>query len=199
MGIGPEDSIRLNGQVVNWDAENTEEISMSPDGIELYESQAYAVIEIAGQTIAFRSLPFEDGTIQIQPKSDMMGRTATAGGHANFGYSGYFKGYVYLDGKRKRLVDFWSLFPNGEHHYEAQKDKFATEAAIRAVIGQRAGTSVSKVKGGYAFDAKLTHETGRQRLASQMLLPQVNLADLTQSHSCLPSRANRTSGTASSG
>ena len=82
----------------------------------------------------------------------MMGRMAATGGHANWGYSGYFKGYVYLKGQRKRLADFWKLFPNKEHHYAAQQNKAEAEAAIRAVIEQRARTIVHKVKGGYAFD-----------------------------------------------
>ena len=62
----------------------------------------------------------EDGDIQIQAVLDSDGKWAVAGGHANYGYSGYFRGYVWLRGARKRLVDWWTLFPGGEHHYATQ-------------------------------------------------------------------------------
>jgi hypothetical protein len=148
----PVKSIRLTGQVVDWDAYNTAEFGIIADECAAYRARGYEILQVAGKTIAFKTRPFDDGTVQIQSKSDMMGRIDAAGGHANWGYSGYFRGYVHLGGKRKKLANFWKLFPNGEHRYAAQQDKPTAEAAIREAIGRRAGSMVVKVKGGYAFD-----------------------------------------------
>lgn len=40
----------------------------------------------------------------IQPRTDL-GRLVAAGGHANYGFSGYFKGSVYLTDERRKLAD----------------------------------------------------------------------------------------------
>jgi hypothetical protein len=146
-------SIRLTGRTLDWDDAGLEEVSIKPDQAAEYEAQGYFIVEIAGHALACRETLPDDGDIQIQPKSDMYGRMASSGGHANMGYSGYFKGFVYLGGKRKALVDWWTLFPHQEHHYAAQQDKGKTEEAIRAIVSARSGREVTKIKGGYAFDA----------------------------------------------
>lgn len=145
--------IRLTGRVIGWDEEeDSDEHSITASETESYEAKGYLVCEIADKILAMKSIPFEDGIIQLQPKSDMLGRFASSDGHTNYGYSGYFKAYVYLKGKRKALVDFWSLFPGDGHHYSAQQDKAEVEGRIRVVIEARAGTDVIKVARGYAFD-----------------------------------------------
>jgi hypothetical protein len=158
-------AIRLTGRVIGWDAEeDSDEQVIDTSQIQLYEARGYAVYEVAGKTYAAKSKPFEDGGIQLQPKSDMMGRFASGGGHTNYGYSGYFKAYVYLKGKRKALVDFWTLFPGNAHHYSAQQEKPKVEARIRTEIEGRAGTNVVKVARGYAFDPG----TYSERLAAKI-------------------------------
>ena len=105
-------TIRLTGRVVGWDEEGDfDERTIAASETETYEANGYLVCEIAGKPYAMKSIPFEDGTIQLQPESDMLGRFASSEVHANYGYSGYFKAYVYLEGKRKALVDFWSFLP----------------------------------------------------------------------------------------
>ena len=145
------EKITLTGEVVGWDDVSNEEFSIAPEERETYEERGFTVVDVGGHTMAIRFTEFADGTIQIQPKSSMQGRAASAGGHTNYGYAGYFKGFVYLGGKRKALVDFWELFPNEEHHFAAQGDKPATEGRIAEAIAELEGTDVVKVKGGYSF------------------------------------------------
>ena len=83
-------TIRLTGRVVGWDDEgDSDERAIAASETESYEANGYLVCEIAGKPYAMKSIPFEDGTIQLQPKSDTLGQFASSGGHANFGYSGY--------------------------------------------------------------------------------------------------------------
>lgn len=107
----------------------------------------------------------DDGDIQLQAVLDMYGRDAIARGHANYGYSGRFRGYVWHAGKRRTLVDWWTFFPNGEHHYPTQGDKRLTLDAIKAQLDVLSGTSVKKVRGGYAFDPEAHLE--RQKATSR--------------------------------
>ncbi|MGN8118079.1 hypothetical protein [Labrys sp. 22185] len=146
------DTIRLNGQVVEWDDRNDQECMIEENELEAYQGEGWIVAPFGDKHLAVRFGTFADGTIQLQQKSDMMGRMAAQGGHTNLGYSGYFKGYVYLDGKRKRLVDWWALFPGQEHHFPRQMDARRTVHAIRLIVEALAGTDVVKVKGGYAFN-----------------------------------------------
>lgn len=168
------DRIRLNGEVVGWDCEDFDEDTDKPLNTGRFEREDTRSKELADQYraegwsvetveipcgpqadtwyLVERFVPFADGTVQIQPKLDTVGRSMVRGRHANVGYSGRFVGYVYLCGKRKRLVDWWTLFPLSEHHYEAQKEKPQAEAAIRQAIEARAGTEVVRVPRGYAFD-----------------------------------------------
>lgn len=106
--------------------------------------------------------PFADGDIQIQPRLDMYGRFAASGGHTNYGFSGFFRGYVTHNGKRRRLVDWYALFPNNEHHYASQLAKPDARDAIVARVEILSGTYVVKVKGGYAFDPE-EHEKNQLR------------------------------------
>ncbi|HZK88985.1 MAG TPA: hypothetical protein VFC56_02460 [Stellaceae bacterium] len=116
-------------------------------------SKAVEQIELTGRVIDdWYDDDLDDGDIQVQGVLDMYGRDAIAGRHANFGYSGYFRGYVWLSGGRRKLVDWWTLFPNEEHHYPTQGDKGQTADVIRTRIGPLKGTFVKKVNGGYAFD-----------------------------------------------
>lgn len=145
--------IRLSGEIMEWDQPLTEEKTITASEIEAYEAQGWIVTGSQESILAIRFItPPPDGTVQIQPKSDMMGRYASAGRHTNYGYSGYFRAYVYLDGKRKNLLDFWTLFPNQEHHFDQQGHKSHAIETIRRVIAERAGTEVVQVPRGYAFD-----------------------------------------------
>ncbi|MER8783333.1 hypothetical protein NKH60_19150 [Mesorhizobium sp. M1006] len=147
-------AIKLTGRVVDWDHEEYDEVAIKPEEAGDFEANGYFVVTVGSSILAIRAAKPNDGDIKIQPKSDMHGRFASAGGHTNYGFSGYFKGFVYLAGKRKALVDWWTLFPGKEHHYAAQQDRGKAEAAIREIIETRAGNEVAKVKGGYAFDAE---------------------------------------------
>ena len=145
-------SIKLTGRVLDWDHEEFENITISPDQVSDYEGRGYFTMEVVGNIISCREIAPCDGDIQIQLKSGMYGRFASSGGHTNMGYSGYCKGFVYLGGKRKALVDWWMLFPNKEHHYAAQQDKSQAEQIIRSAIERLAGQQVTRVPRGYAFN-----------------------------------------------
>jgi hypothetical protein len=125
------------------------------------------VVTIGEDLIATRTDTPPDGTLTIQPQLDESGRMARSGGNTNYGYSGYFRAYVYLGGQRKRLVNFWTLFPDRGHAYAAQQLKSEAEAAIREKIASLAGTQVRKVKGGYAFHPLAT---ARRRMDDQVPL-----------------------------
>ena len=155
-------TIRLTGHVLDWDEQPEEtEIIREEDRAE-YEAKGYFVIAGKDGVYTTRLLSPADGDITIQSKTDMHGRMAMEGGHTNWGYSGYFRGYVYLKGERKNLVDFWAMFPNNEHRYAAQHDKARAEEAIRTLIELLGGTNVVKVIRGYAFDPAAHAERGRK-------------------------------------
>lgn len=92
---------------------------------------------------------FDDGTVQIMPRTDMFGRAAIDGDHSNYGYSGYYKFFVFVDGKRRRLTNAWRLFPNNEHHYKRQYEKKDVVAHIAATFAGIEGRAVNKIKGGW--------------------------------------------------
>lgn len=144
-------SIILTGETIEWDQVNQEEVTIDPSQADTMRKRGYEIAEAGEVIFAFRPLDPEDGTVTLQPKSSFPGRVASEGGHTNYGYSGYFKGLVFVSGKRKRLVDFWRLFENQEHHFAAQQDKRVVAAAISKKIRTLQATPVIKVKGGYAF------------------------------------------------
>lgn len=119
-------------------------------------------IAISGEVLEWDEIDIaEDGDIILQAKLDEHGRIAVLGRHANFGYSGYFKGYVALDGKRKNIVDWWTLFPLDEHHYQMQGEKRAAIERIRERVSREKGKAVTKVYRGFAFNP-VEYERRRQ-------------------------------------
>jgi hypothetical protein len=141
--------IRLNGNVIQWDHLSVEEKIVSEDEIEALEKDGWMWMEFQGEIIATRNLKVEDGTVQLQQKSDMLGRYAQNGRHTNFGYSGYFKGYVYQGGKRRVIKNWWRLFAEKEHHFAAQKDAHNAVTRIEKIIGALSGVTLRKGEGGY--------------------------------------------------
>jgi hypothetical protein len=138
------------------------------DGSIMPSAKIVAEIRLTGRIVDdWFDDDLDDGDIQLQAVLDSEGKWAIAGGHSNYGYSGYFRGYVWLDGARKRLVDWWTLFPGKEHHYATQGDKRKAAEAIQARIDILSGTAVQKVKGGYAFDpqAHLDRQEAKRRPA----------------------------------
>ncbi|WP_412481120.1 hypothetical protein [Azonexus sp. IMCC34839] len=144
-------TVSINGQVIEWDATNTEEIVISEVEIDDFEARGYAMLEISGQHRAIKFLPWPDGTIEIQAKSSWLAREFAKCGHTNFGYGGRFKCYLWVAGKRRTLVDFWKLFPNQEHCYEQQAHKAAAIARIESIVAASAGLKAVKTKGGWAL------------------------------------------------
>lgn len=145
------EAITLTGDVLDWNEENFEEHVIAESQIGAFERDGYLVMEIGGDILATRAETPPDGTVTIQPKSDEKGRMAASGGHTNLGYSGYFRGYVFLGGRRKTLVDFWTLFEKEEHHYTTQYLKAEAVTVIRQKIAGLAGAQVHRTKGGYAL------------------------------------------------
>jgi hypothetical protein len=99
-------SIVITGEVLGWNETSTDERSIEVHEAEAFEDDGFAVVELGGQLLTFKTLVPNDGDITIQAKLDAKGRMAVAGSHANLGYSGYFVGYVFLAGKQRR----WSIF-----------------------------------------------------------------------------------------
>jgi hypothetical protein len=88
-----------------------------------------------------------DGDLKVFAQSDAAGRFAISGGHANAGYSGYFKASIYAD-KGWRLFEIRSVVP--QTSYARQLDKADVLANIRAEVAKAAGRlcSFSEVEGG---------------------------------------------------
>jgi len=150
--------VKINGEVLDWDDGDDKHIDyfdVPEEEAQNYLSEGYEIFSTSGfgtsegcVTLRKESL-YADGTIQLQPKSDMLGRYSARGGHTNYGYSGYFKPFIYVDGKRRTLKNGWKLFPNKEHHYEKQGDKGSAIENIKSIIASHIGRSVVKVKGGW--------------------------------------------------
>jgi hypothetical protein len=146
------ETVVLNGRVVEKDhVETDDELSIDPKEAEEYECQGYLVTTIGDLTLAIKLGTVADGTITIESSLDAEGALKAQFGYANLGYSGYFKGFVYVDGRRRRIVNWKAIFPNEENRYAAQQDKRFAKEAIEKEIARRAGTVLTKVKGGYAF------------------------------------------------
>jgi len=64
-----------------------------------------------------------------------------AGGHANYGYSGYFKASVF-DGKKWRAFKIWNFVPEVDRHYSSQLEQTQVRARLIAQIEARAGSVV---------------------------------------------------------
>lgn len=93
-----------------------------------------------------------EGDILIQSKLDKVGRMAVEGGHANWGYSGYYSGFLYADGAPRRFLKWVELWPGAENTFQAQQDKRATVEKMRKTITKLAGSTVTKVKGGWQLE-----------------------------------------------
>lgn len=94
----------------------------------------------------------QEGDILIQPKLDARGRMAVKGGNANYGYSGYFGGFLYADGNARRFLKWVDLWPIGENTFEAQKDKHSAIEAMQHAITRLAGCKMIKVNGGWQLE-----------------------------------------------
>jgi hypothetical protein len=152
----PPDEIVLTGSMREWDDVDGEEAFMDPSEADAYEQAGWSILEgkafqDTSKVLAMRLLPLPDGDIQVQPRLDMLGRMNASGRHPNYGYSGYFKGYVVQGGLRRRLTDWWKLFPNDEHHYATLGEKRTALARIAKIVGDLGGTTARKTKGGYAL------------------------------------------------
>lgn len=128
--------VQINGTIIDWEDEP-------------FQNQ---IVMVNGEEVC-KELPIEDGTIQLQSLLDMLGKMAAMGGHANFGYSGFFRLYIYAGGKRRRLKNAWKLFPNNEHHYLAQYGKESAKERISCIVKSLTGCSVHKVIGGWEIDS----------------------------------------------
>lgn len=146
--------VALTGTLYEWNDHPSESRVIDPEEGATYEGKGWIVSytpisNCPGKISAQRLLPFKDGDIQIQQKSSWLGRESQKGGHANYGYGGYYKGYVWIDGRRQRLLDFWKLFPNQEHHFEQQGLRHQSMDRIRAAVRTHAGHLLTKEKGGW--------------------------------------------------
>lgn len=81
----------------------------------------------------------EDGDVLIQSKLDMAGRIAAAGGHANRGYSGYYLGFLFAEGKPRKFLGWRDLWVLGENTHAAQQDKVDARDAMAAVLRRLVG------------------------------------------------------------
>lgn len=141
--------IRLNGTVVDWDYVSFEEKVVTEEEVEALEAEGWICAEFQKEIIASKELKIDDGTVQLQQKSDALGRFAQRGRNTNYGYSGYFKGFVYQGGRRRVIKNWWRLFAEKEHHFAAQQDTQDAVDRIEGVIERLKGVVLTKGEGGY--------------------------------------------------
>ena len=98
------------------------------------------VIELDGEKLVTESVAFERGDVALRPKLDAAGRYALNGGHANYGYSGYFEASVF-DGKTWRAFNIRSL-PERLRNYASQTEKSAVQERIEELLNQLADTAL---------------------------------------------------------
>lgn len=91
----------------------------------------------------------EEGDLLLKPGTDAAGRAAMAGGHTNFGFSGYFTAFLFADGDSRRLLNYKELWPKEENRFAARQDIFTTMARVEASLVSQAGRLAVKVKGGW--------------------------------------------------
>jgi len=103
----------------------------------------------------------QEGDILVQPKLDALGKMAVSGGNANYGYSGYYTGFLYADGKARRFLKWVDLWPVGENTFRAQQDKPQALEEMQKTITRLAGTHMVKVKGGWQLERDVNEVLGR--------------------------------------
>lgn len=79
------------------------------------------------------------GDISLYSKMDMLGRSAVAGKHTNYGYSGYFRASIF-DGKAWRNFKIWDFIPEAERQYETQGDRPRVKKHLVAQLSARVGS-----------------------------------------------------------
>lgn len=106
-----------------------------------------------------------EGDILVQSKLDTFGRIAVEGGNANYGYSGYFAGFLYADGGARRFLKWVNLWPIAENTFQAQQDKGQTLKDMQNTISRLAGSSMMKVKGGWRLEVDVNVILDRKPVA----------------------------------
>lgn len=96
---------------------------------------------IMGQPFVPVARSFEAGDIAIYQKLDADGRSALAGGHTNYGYSGYFRASVF-DGRGWRSFKIWGFIPEADRKYATQHDVASVKQRLTARLENLAGTSL---------------------------------------------------------
>lgn len=94
----------------------------------------------------------KNGDILVQPKLDFNGRVAIEGRHNNLGYSGYFNGYLVVDNKARKLLNWKDLWANKENFYLSQKVKSEALRCVEDKIFRLRGSTLIKVKGGWLIE-----------------------------------------------
>jgi hypothetical protein len=95
-------------------------------------------------------IEYRPGDMALRERLDMHGRNAIAGGHSNYGYSGYFKASIF-DGKSWRNLSIWSLLPANGHRYASQGEKGTVRARLVGAIEERMGRVVEYRNKAYRF------------------------------------------------
>lgn len=100
------------------------------------------ITEFAGEKFAIVHIPFERGDVALYSRLDAAGRAARAGGHSNYGYSGYFKASVF-DGKKWRAFKILSSVPEIDRNYASQGEKPKVQARLTERVESWAGRVVA--------------------------------------------------------
>jgi len=90
-----------------------------------------------------------DGDIVIRKKLDSDGRSALAGRHTNYGYSGYVIGTIVLKGKSHRIINWRELFEFEQNRYDSQQKSDAAINSAEHAVRLLRGKKIRKVRGGW--------------------------------------------------
>jgi hypothetical protein len=94
---------------------------------------------------------FEAGDVGVYENTDYMGRMAIAGGHTNYGYSGYFRASIY-DGKKWRNFKIWDFVSGPDRTFQTRRDMPEVRKRLVEIISEKRGNRVTWVDRSYALD-----------------------------------------------
>ena len=96
---------------------------------------------------------FEAGDVGVYENTDSNGRMAIAGGHTNYGYSGYFRASIY-DGKKWRKFKIWDFVSGPDRTFQTRRDMPEVRKRLIEIISAKRGNRVTWADGSYGLDMR---------------------------------------------
>jgi hypothetical protein len=108
------------------------------EGEKILDSFSMVIGEGKTDSVTQIMVPFKVGDVAIYPKSDFLGRFSVAGGHTNFGYSGYFRASIF-DGRAWSNFKIWNFISEEDRSYKVQYKLNETKDRVMKRIIEKRG------------------------------------------------------------